>query len=174
MMTKDTARRKALDLRKLKNPAVCSVSAADRIVLSRILEPFTHIGIYYPIGREMNLLTLLNKYPDKCFYLPRTEKNISFIRYQTGDLLADGLFHTKEPVGKETERDTIECFLIPCVAVSKDKKRIGYGKGYYDKYLKGYGGMKLGICYSDSSGWDISCNEYDIAMDIVFTEKGIQ
>ena len=106
-------------------------------------------------------------YKDIEFYLPKTENDLSFIKYD-GNLF-DGPFHTKEPIGNAINRDLIECFIIPCVAISKDLKRIGYGKGYYDKYLKDYKGLKIGICYNDVKALDVLMDDFDLKLDIIFT-----
>ena len=116
----------------------------------------------------MSVLSLLSLYPDKKFYLPITNKEISFVLYKEGDTLYDGPFHTKEPKGIITPRCQIECFIIPCVAVSKDLKRLGYGKGYYDRYLEDYSGLKIGIVYEDSI-LDIDMDYHDLKLDIIFT-----
>jgi 5-formyltetrahydrofolate cyclo-ligase len=71
-----------------------------------------------------------------------------------------------EPIGIKKERDEIECFLIPCVATTLDKYRIGYGKGYYDRYLEGYKGKKIGITYKNTS-LECKADSYDVLLDIV-------
>ncbi len=171
MMDKEAARKKALKLRKNENKKIASALVIEAIIQSNILDQYVHIGIYYPIGNEMDIMPLLKHYADKKFYLPKTKQNLSFVQYQLGDSLIDGVFHTKEPLGEEVCRNKIECFIIPCVAISKEKSRIGYGKGYYDKYLEGYTGKKIGVCYKDCCYWDIVCDDFDVKLDMVFTES---
>ena len=109
----------------------------------------------------------MNIYPNKSFYLPITRDEISFIKYNLNDKLMDGKFRTKEPIGDIVNRDDIECFIIPCVAISKDKKRLGYGKGYYDKFLKSYKGSKIGLTYKECICDKIDIEEHDIKVDKV-------
>ena len=165
-MNKNIVRIDALEKRKNKDNIKSSNKVVLDLINSKILDNHKNIGIYYPIGKEISLLGLLEHYKDKNFYLPITRDEISFIKYSLGDNLVDAKFHTKEPIGDITKRDSITCFLIPCVAVSNDLKRIGYGKGYYDRYLKGYNGLKIGICYSDCI-YDIELDSYDIKLDLV-------
>ena len=187
-MNKKEARAYALK-NKHMDKKESSLSLVNNIIESNVLEKFKHIGIYYPIGDEMSVLKLLSHYPDKSFYLPITKENIDlkkrikfkeqqtdnkyhsnidFISYKLEDPLYDGKFKTKEPKGAITRRDDIECFIIPCVAISKDNKRVGYGKGYYDRYLEGYSGLKIGVCYKENI-LDVVTDSYDISLDIVFT-----
>ena len=59
-------------------------------------------------------------------------------------------------------------FLIPCVGITNENKRIGYGKGYYDRYLSGYSGLKIGIVYKELNNIDLKCDIYDVILDMVF------
>ena len=62
-------------------------------------------------------------------------------------------------------RDKIDCLVIPCVAISKDNRRVGYGKGYYDRYLAGYNGYKIGITYNECNNLDIDTDDFDVKLD---------
>ncbi len=165
-MDKSLARRYALDLRKNENIIIASNNVIEALIKSKVLNDFKRVGIYYPIGREIDIMPLINHYENIEFYLPKTEENLSFIKYD-GNLI-NGPFHTKEPIGVPIERDLIECFLIPCVAISADLKRVGYGKGYYDLYLKDYKGLKIGICYKDASNLDIEMDSFDLRLDKIY------
>lgn len=166
-MQKKEARAYALSLRKNKDKHLLENYLVEEIIKSNVLAKYNHIGIYYPIGDEMSVLRLLSYYPGKSFYLPITKDNLSFIEYKLNDELYDGPFHTKEPKGHIIDRDLIECFIIPCVAISKDNKRLGYGKGYYDKYLAGYKGLKIGVSYKEAL-LDIEMDSFDLGLDLVF------
>ena len=167
-MRKEDARRLALSNRPKDNKDI-SKFIIDDIYNSGVLDKYNHIGIYYPLGKEIDIMDIMNKYPNKSFYLPKTEDDIYFIKYNLGENLCDGPFKTKEPNGDITPRDIIECFIIPCVAISKDNKRVGYGKGYYDRYLNNYNGLKIGICYNNASDMDIDMDIFDVKLDIKFT-----
>lgn len=166
-MNKVELRAKCLEERKKLNTKAISAKIVKDLAEAHILDNYEHIGIYYPIGAEINVLDIINLYPQKSFYLPITRENISFLKYKPGDTLIKGPFHTMEPIGAEISRDEIECFIIPCVGISKNKRRIGYGKGYYDRYLEGYHGMKIGVCYSGASELDIELGENDVMLDYI-------
>mgnify|MGYP002474639772 FL=1 len=51
--------------------------------------------------------------------------------------------------------------------------RLGYGKGYYDRFLKNFRGTKIGICYSDYIFENLPVDKHDEKVDILVTEKNI-
>ena len=165
-MDKKQARAYALGMRKNENIIIASNNVIEALIKSNILNDYKKIGIYYPIGNEINIMPLVDYYKDKEFYLPKTNDVLSFIKYD-GNLI-DGPFKTKEPIGIPTKRDLIECFIIPCVALSNDLKRVGYGKGYYDRYLNDYKGLKIGICYTSASNLEIDMDSFDLKLDKIF------
>lgn len=165
-MKKIEARKLALELRKNENKNEASNNVIEALIKSSILNGFKNVGIYFPIGKEIDIMPLVLKYKNINFYLPKTKDEIEFVKYNGN--LVDGSFHTKEPIGNSVNRDLIECFLIPCVAISKDLKRVGYGKGYYDRYLNGYKGLKIGICYNSGANLDIEMDSFDLVLDKIF------
>lgn len=166
-MDKNYVRKEALEKRNSLNKNIASSNVISEIINSNILNNHNNIGIYYPIGNEIDIMRLQELYPNKNFFLPITRDEIYFVRYRRNDILLEAKFHTKEPIGEIVKRDSITCFLIPCVAISKDNKRIGYGKGYYDRYLASYNGLKVGICYKELSEYDVILDEHDIKLDLV-------
>ena len=166
-MEKSIARKKALDVRKNEDNIKASNDVLEAIIKSKCLEKFNKIGIYYPIGKEINVTKLLDLFPDKSFYFPKTTDILEFIKCECLNELIPGPFKTMEPTGVITSRDEIQCFIIPCVAISFSKKRVGYGKGYYDKYLAKYKGYKIGVCYK-SAYMDINTDDYDVEFDEIY------
>lgn len=164
-MNKIEARKYALS----KRSALSNYKVNENIVnqLKQYIDKFDNIGIYYPIGTEIDILNIMNIYPNKKFYLPITRDEISFVEYKLGDELFDASFKTKEPKGDIVLRDNIDCFIIPCVAISKNKQRLGYGKGFYDRYLNGYKGCKIGVIYKELNNLDIICDDFDVVLDLV-------
>jgi 5-formyltetrahydrofolate cyclo-ligase len=62
---------------------------------------------------------------------------------------------------------------VPGVAFDMNGNRIGHGAGYYDRFLRGYDGIKAGICYGIQIVQDACPDEMDIKMDYIITEMGI-
>ena len=72
--------------------------------------------------------------------------------------------------------DTVGICFVPGIAFDKSGNRIGFGKGYYDRFLKDKPQItKIGICYDFQllKKVQIPFDEFDIKMDIIVTEKEV-
>ncbi len=67
----------------------------------------------------------------------------------------------------------IEGVLLPGLAFDLEGQRLGYGKAYYDKTLKNYKGIKIGVAYSIQVTESLPNTEDDIPVDIIVTEKEV-
>ncbi len=101
--------------------------------------------------------------------VPRCEgKNITFYAIQSMDDLEIGSYGIPEPKQDEMIDDFSNSIcLVPGIAFDRKKNRIGYGAGFYDRFLEHYPGMKIGLTYKECVCEIIDCDEYDIKMDIV-------
>ncbi len=68
---------------------------------------------------------------------------------------------------------SVDVAIIPLVACDKNKNRIGYGKGYYDRFLSGKNTIKIGICYDFQVVDDITPNKWDVPLDYIITPTKI-
>ncbi len=68
--------------------------------------------------------------------------------------------------------DTI-CF-VPALAFDKLGYRLGFGMGYYDRFLSVFTGQKIGLCYSDCIYDELPCNQFDTKVDVLITENNIK
>ncbi|MGM9972375.1 MAG: 5-formyltetrahydrofolate cyclo-ligase [Anaeroplasmataceae bacterium] len=161
---------RAFAINKRKELKDISESLVLDLINSHILENKQKIGIYYPLKYEINVLPLIEYYKDKEFYFPKTIGNdIAFYSYNNDFI--KGPFNIMEPNNSEViDRDLIDAFIIPCVLITKNKQRIGYGKGYYDRYLSGYKGLKIALIYKELSNIDFIADDYDIKLDYIFEE----
>ena len=62
--------------------------------------------------------------------------------------------------------------LIPGLSFSKEGERLGRGKGYYDRYLESFSGVKIGIAYSEQMQAVLPREEHDELLDGVVTDQG--
>lgn len=76
--------------------------------------------------------------------------------------LVCGMYGIPEPEGEEFEREKIDLAIVPGVAFDKEGYRLGYGKGYYDRFLKGIGAVTIGICHKELLFERLPRGEYDI------------
>ncbi|HPY59427.1 MAG TPA: 5-formyltetrahydrofolate cyclo-ligase [Methanospirillum sp.] len=89
------------------------------------------------------------------------------------DILKPSTFCVPEPVGCELPADPshVTCAVIPMLGFDKKGGRIGYGAGYYDRFLSRHPHIrKIGIAYSVQEVPEIPSQEHDIRMDIIVTE----
>ena len=87
--------------------------------------------------------------------------------------LVPGRFGILEPAEKCEKVTADEKTLCVCPALSCDMRgyRLGFGGGYYDRYLAGFPGKKAALCYADSMIPTIREDDYDIRMDVIFTDS---
>ena len=163
-MDKLDLRLKALSIRKSLNQDDASSKIINEIKNSKLLDKFNNIGIYYPINNEINLIGLLDIYPDKSFYLPITKDEINFVKYDKNTKLHKAKFNTFEPIGDVVDKSNLDIIFVPSLALNKNNYRIGYGKGYYDRYLKDFKGLKVGVNYKELV-FDFEKDLWDIALD---------
>lgn len=156
-----------------------------RINSDKICENFLHSDIYKQcqnilaystIQNEVDLSQIINQalLDDKNLFLPRVEGDImNFYRINNTDKLQIGSFDILEPQNGTMYQDaTNSIMLVPGIAFSTEGARIGFGKGFYDKYLSQHNSiLKIGIAYD----WQITksweTNEFDINMNMIITEK---
>ncbi len=86
-----------------------------------------------------------------------------------------GTFGVLEPNLDKCERlrDFRSCAcIIPGLMFDSEGFRLGYGKGYYDRFLSKFSGTKIGICFEKCCVEKLPHGFYDVAADIVVTEAG--
>ena len=80
-------------------------------------------------------------------------------------------YHIREPLFSSEIIDNIEIMIVPGIAFDVSKNRIGYGKGYYDRYLSKHECYKVGLAFDEHLHKEIPADSFDIKMDIVITDK---
>ncbi len=135
------------------------------------------IGGYYPYNHEIDILQILEKFEQKKFIitLPKIKKNsqMNFFQWSLNDPLSLNKFGIPEPISKMVKYPDV--LLVPLVAFDKNLNRIGYGGGFYDRYIKKIRKRKkvltIGFAYSFQKIKKIPTNNYDIKLDFIITNK---
>ena len=136
------------------------------------------IGGYYPYNYEIDILEIL-KFLERKKYkisLPKIGKKsqMNFFDWSVNDPLSINKYGIPEPVSKKIIYPDI--LLIPLVAFDKNRNRLGYGGGYYDRYLAKFKKnkiIKIGIANTFQKMQKIPISKYDIRLDHIVTEKKI-
>lgn len=114
---------------------------------------------------------------DKRLAVPETdfEKNVLHSRYlEQFEDLHENKWGVLEPVaGAMAEPGEFDLVIVPMVGGDYSKNRIGYGKGFYDRFLSGSTGTRIGLLFESCLVESIPTEEFDIKMDKIITEDRI-
>ena len=135
------------------------------------------IGGYFPINYEIDCLGIL-KQLEKSGHkisLPITRKGnkMDFFKWSSKEPLSISKIGIPEPFSKKKIYPDI--LLVPMLAFDKKKFRLGYGGGYYDRYIQKIKKIKkiitIGLAYSFQKVKKIQTNKNDIKLDYIITNR---
>ena len=138
-----------------------------------------NIGGYFPVNFEVDDLELLKKLEKKKFQisLPVIKKNfqMNFYKWSFSDPLTVNKYGIPEPQTKHLIYPDI--LFIPLVGFDKKLNRLGYGGGYYDRFIarlsKKKKILKIGLALPDQKINKVPVNKYDQKLDYIVTNKYI-
>lgn len=149
----------------------------QRLLTATIFQKAEKIAAYYPFGSEINLKPLFELPLDKTFYLPAVEKKeLQFRLFKLEQTkLVSGPYGIKQPSAASPAviPQDIELIIVPGLAFDEDLNRLGYGGGYYDRYLAKTTAFKLALAYSFLVVKQLPTSNHDIKMDAIITEKEV-
>lgn len=134
---------------------------------------------YAPTRGEIDLLPLARQAlamgKEVAFPISHTEDcTLTFHTVTSLDQLTVGAYGILEPpkdAPKAQNHPKTLC-LVPALSFDREGYRLGYGKGYYDRFLPTFRGMSVGLIYSDCLSNRLPRNETDRPVHRIFTEKG--
>jgi len=136
--------------------------------------------IYMPFRNEVKLDGILQdpSFEEKKIYIPRVNGDeMQFFLYDDETEFETSSYGIKEPLPKRPyiyEPGQKVLMLIPGVAYDNNRNRLGYGGGYYDRYLADKDIPSIAPAYDiQISGEPIDAEEHDIKPDMIVTEKKI-
>lgn len=167
MNDKQQLRKWAKSFGKLREDA--SYKLVHKLIETDEYKQAKNIMLFYPIKNEVNLLELLQD-NSKTFYLPKVDgKNLLCCVYKNGDILCESCFKTLEPISKPIDKNTIDLVIVPALCCDKNNFRLGYGGGFYDRFLADYKGKTV-VCLPKELVIDtIYPDEFDIAVENIIT-----
>ena len=123
------------------------------------------------ISTEMLHMFLLSE--NKEIYAPKIVNNsLEFGKLSFDTNLIINNFGIPEPSISQPIFD-FDVIITPFLAFDEKKYRLGYGKGYYDKYFTKYNGFKIGFGFSDQYTKSLPTLDTDIPLDLIVTDKFI-
>ena len=179
-MNKSEIRKKILQLRKknyFKNLIINSNKILKFLEKKNIKNKI--IGAYYPYNYEIDTLDILKKLEKKNYLisLPKISKNnkMDFYQWSFKEPLSINTYGIPEPISKIKVDPKI--LLVPLVAYDSKLNRLGYGGGFYDRYIsrveKDKRILKIGLAFSFQKINKLPINKYDKKLDHIITEKNI-
>ena len=179
-MNKLSIRKRLLKLRQKnysKNFSICSTQFFKLLKRKKLRSKI--IGGYYPFNYELEIFNILEKLEKKnyTFSLPKISKKneMDFFEWSKREPLKVNKYGILEPISNKKIYPNI--LLIPLVGFDYHFNRLGYGGGYYDRYLlkrKTKNELfKIGVGFSFQKVKNMPIDEYDQKLDCIITEKTI-
>lgn len=179
MKEKEIIRQSYLDIRNQIPRAEIedrSARISRNIITSELFMKADKIYSYFPIGSEVDLRGLMQLCWDvgKRVAIPRIlGKEMAFFEINDFDHLEDGPLGTKQP--PDSGAPTFwEHALVLCPGVAFDNRgyRLGYGAGYYDKFLaREPEHITIGVAYGSQIGADLPVEAHDMPLDYIVTDR---
>lgn len=190
METKSSIRKRILNLRNsipLNECSNKSMAVMQNILSLSQIQTAEYILCYASYKSEVKTGKLMEEFikRGKQIYLPRVSgEEMDFYHISSPMDLTEGYKGIPEPSIRCTDVFTKEIWnenkehvvmLIPGAAFSETGARIGYGKGYYDRYLERIPcEERIALCYEMQIVKDIPVDEHDIPVSVIVTEEKIR
>tara|TARA_B100000902_G_scaffold301663_1_gene289475 strand:- start:399 stop:932 length:534 start_codon:yes stop_codon:yes gene_type:complete len=177
-VNKSDIRKKILKIRKKNNKQNIQINFNSILKILKKKNIYSkNVGGYYPYNHELNTIKILENFEKKEYSisLPKIKKNsqMNFFNWSTEDPLVINKFGIPEPISNKIIYPDI--LLVPLVAFDNDFNRIGYGGGFYDRYINKIRKRKkiitIGLAYSFQRVKKIPTDKYDVKLDFVITDK---
>lgn len=166
--------RKEINNKDEKDKLIC-----DNFLNSDIYKKAQVILAYYPLSEEINIIPIINDalINQKQVALPITINKIGDMEFyfiESIGNLVKGNFGIMEPIKNNKKRvidfnDAI-C-IVPGIIFDKRGYRIGYGKGYYDKFLRNNNITSVGLCYQEILQDNIPSDSYDVPVTYISVDE---
>ncbi len=134
------------------------------------------IGAYYPIGSEMLTQDIMQEAlsEGKEIFLPKVVgKNIEFRKIQNFSNLEKGSFDIMEPRDECAVNNKLDVILVPTVGISPKGVRLGYGFGFYDRFLAENKIDTISLTLEKQIIKNIPRSDHDVIINWIVTEDKI-
>jgi 5-formyltetrahydrofolate cyclo-ligase len=134
------------------------------------------IGMYYPIGSEVLTQDIIQELLSngKDVFLPKViGKKMEFRKISNFSSLEKGSFDIMEPKDECPTDNNLDVVLVPTVGISPVGVRLGYGHGFYDKFLAEHKTATISLTLEKQIVKNIPKSEHDIIINWIITEDRI-
>ncbi len=131
------------------------------------------IGLYYPTGSEIYTNDIIQKLlsESKEVYLPKViGENLEFKKINDFSDLESGKFDILEPKENCQSDNSLDVIIVPCIGITSSGDRLGYGLGFYDRFLSKNKIPTIAITLEKQIVKNIPVAQHDIQIDWIVTE----
>lgn len=181
--SKTKLRKQGLAIRATLPMTAISEQICAQLAAWTLFQQARKVLFYHPIRNEVDLLPLAEQFPDKRWYLPvvANHDHLEFFHYHPQHTLNSGKYGIQEPLTDSDPLHTIhqtDLLLAPGLMFDRQGYRLGYGKGYFDKFFQklaeaGQQPIRAGIVPSLLFQETLPHDPWDTPMDYLITESGI-
>lgn len=173
--------REIRDALTIEDIHIHSKQIAEQLLQSSFYKECTHICVYDAFRNEVSCKYIITQalQDGKCVYLPVTDKackTMEFYQITEDTIYREGNYGIREPEFDEKSKILQDkaLILMPGLAFDQNKHRLGYGGGYYDKYLALHDEhITMALCYDFQIVDELPCEDHDILPDYIVTESEI-
>ena len=165
MEDKNNLRIYAKNLRKTLKIDAISEKLVDLVRKNHVYKNSQNVMLFYPAKHEIDLKELLKD--NKNFYLPRVcAKDLEVCPYKCGDKLAKSDIGILEPICNPIKAAVLDLVIVPALMCDRHGYRLGYGGGFYDRFLAKIPQVKTLVVIPKELLIDkLPFNEHDIKID---------
>lgn len=152
-----------------------SRTICERIVLSSSWKSWRKVALYQSFRGEVDLSPLPRMSPDKEYYFPKidaAEGTMEFYKALDATSFQKNSWGLSEPDGRGERLipDAHTLLIIPALAFDRAGQRLGYGKGFYDRYLSGRTVGTLGVCFAEFLLEALPIEPHDVPVQNIITD----
>lgn len=180
-MSKSDLRKHFIEIRSsVDNASERSDDIFSLLTGSELYKSADTVLAYWSVGSEVSTQRIIDMAlsDKKRVALPRCidrKGNMEFYYISSLSDLRDGMYGIKEPSDDEKADDFGEntVCLVPGLSFDKKGYRLGYGKGYYDRFLSDFGGISIGLSYDCCLCEDLPTDRFDKKVNYIITNTKI-
>ena len=155
---------------------IASEKIQKRLKKINVFRDAQKIGMYYPIGSEVLTQDIIQELLSngKDVFLPKVMgKKMEFRKISNFSSLEKGSFDIMEPKDDCQTDNSLDVVLVPTVGISPVGVRLGYGHGFYDKFLAEHKTATISLTLEKQIVKNIPKSEHDIIINWIITEDRI-
>jgi len=158
----------AKSIRKTLDISSKSAAIASKIKAFDEYQAAKNVMLFYPKRFEINLLSLISD--NKNFYLPRVcGDKLLVCPFKNGDELKISDFKVCEPCSEPIDPLNLDLVIVPALALDRNGYRLGYGGGFYDRFLSKYSVKSLAVAPDELLLSSVFPEQFDVKTDFIIT-----